>query len=433
MIKKLRARYEGHADTVIELSPGFNTLLGDNDHGKSSISRSIRWVAENQPRGDEMIPWSGKKEAIVTITTEQSEVTRRKGPSNEYRVDGDTFKAVSNLVPEEVEKALNIDSTNIQTQVDQFFLLTATPGAVAKRINEVAGIADSDAAIKRTNELISDTNGEIKKLKEERKRGQEYLDAYDSMISEAVDLYQAMSEIFAEIDRLGTRLQGMTVLQNTIAASRLRLEDFPDFPILDQKIGDIHGLEGEVEKQTEFHRNATALSVLLHSVDLRRFDFIDSVDLEAVRQAYRENYLLGQRLAGMIQMEEQISGIDLDRFDGVDEDEVDVTNIKKLKADVDSWAEALRLAERMSREIHEFDNPAWSVLDEIDLDRIKKLHDEVISDQKKAVLIGDIIVAEVKVQRYEDELKEIAEEADAAGLVCGECGQLLKGESIWDR
>ena len=148
MIEKIKVRYEGHAETEIEFSPGLSVLFGANDGGKSALNRAINWTANNSPRGDSMVPWLGKQEAYSTITKDGIEITRTKsGKRNGYSVGPDSYDVVGSSVPEEVSQALNLGEINIQRQVDQYYLLQATAGEVAK-----PGIGQGDQADQGTDQ-----------------------------------------------------------------------------------------------------------------------------------------------------------------------------------------------------------------------------------------------------------------------------------------
>ena len=48
--------FQSHLNTVIELHPGLNILVGESDQGKTAIIRALRWLFYNEPRGTGFYP-----------------------------------------------------------------------------------------------------------------------------------------------------------------------------------------------------------------------------------------------------------------------------------------------------------------------------------------------------------------------------------------
>ena len=86
MIKSIKIKgFQGHEDSVLNLSKGLNVILGDTDTGKSSILRAINWVVTNRPSGDGFVN-KLCKECSVEITTDKGTVTHSRIPINSYIV-----------------------------------------------------------------------------------------------------------------------------------------------------------------------------------------------------------------------------------------------------------------------------------------------------------------------------------------------------------
>lgn len=87
-IKTVRLQnFQSHKDTTIDLSTGFNILLGESRQGKTAIIRGIRWVLENKPSGKNMIQ-HGQTDCFVTITLENNTIITRyiTEKSNGYKI-----------------------------------------------------------------------------------------------------------------------------------------------------------------------------------------------------------------------------------------------------------------------------------------------------------------------------------------------------------
>ena len=175
MIKGVRIRnYQSHKRTVMEFVDGVNIIIGASDGGKTAIIRAIRWVLQNRPTGEGFRSrWGGN--TSVQLTTDTDTITRlRTDTENQYTLNETVFNAVKTDVPVEVQRALNMDSINLQMQLDGIFLLSSTPGEVAHHFNRVAGLDKIDTAqanvMKWLRELGKDVEvkeGLVKKAEEE--------------------------------------------------------------------------------------------------------------------------------------------------------------------------------------------------------------------------------------------------------------------------
>ena len=154
--------FQSHKDTKIELHKGVNTLIGSSDSGKSSIIRAIRLAVYGKPRGDAYRSWWGG-DTFVSLETDTGKVKRIKTKTeNSYTInDGEPFKALGNDIPPEVTAILNMDSINLQKQLDKPFLLDETPGAVASHFNRMADLEKIDEVTSKINSKIKANKASI--------------------------------------------------------------------------------------------------------------------------------------------------------------------------------------------------------------------------------------------------------------------------------
>jgi len=168
MIKSLFIEgFQSHKETGIDFDKGLNVIVGQSDQGKSSIVRALKWLALNRPQGDSFRNTDLESSNNVTVSVECDDnlITRLKGKgSNSYFIDGEEMKALRTDVPEEISDVLRIYSNNIQSQHpnDQYFLLSDSPGQVAKKFNEVSNMSIMDKAFTEINSQIRSVNQELK-------------------------------------------------------------------------------------------------------------------------------------------------------------------------------------------------------------------------------------------------------------------------------
>ena len=157
MIQKLSIEnFQSHKNTQLVFDPGVNVIVGASDSGKTAIIRALRWVTWNRPSGDSFrSSWGG--DTRVEVSLDNTSVIRKKGTGNEYEANDIRFQAFGADVPEEVRSILNLNEINLQSQFDQPFLLTSSPGEVANHFNKIAHLDKINTSIK----LVQRWSGEI--------------------------------------------------------------------------------------------------------------------------------------------------------------------------------------------------------------------------------------------------------------------------------
>jgi len=168
MIKQLNIKnFQSHKNTTLEFHPGVNTIVGPTDSGKSAIIRALRWLIWNRPTGEAFrSTWGG--ETQVRITTDQNQFLRIKDKGNVYALSNDPegvdwteYVAFGSDVPEDIQKALNIDETNLQLQLDSPFLLSSSPGEVSAYFNKIAHLDQIDKGVKYAQNKIRTITSQI--------------------------------------------------------------------------------------------------------------------------------------------------------------------------------------------------------------------------------------------------------------------------------
>ena len=431
MITKIKARYESHPDSEIELDGGLTVLLGTNDHGKSGFNRALTWVATNTPRGESMIPWTGLKQAWVEIEADGNTVKRQKGPGNTYTVNDVVLKAIGNSVPDEVLNALNIDSLNLQKQVDQYFILQQSPGDVAKQINAMAGIEESDMAIKRTNERIRETDKEIKALKSDINSYNTFLGTHQKPVAEAGAILEQMLQDEHFIGTTRDLLTKANVLSRDIRNSESNLSRFPDYGKAEGQIEEIQAMGQDVEQRAAFCHDAGVLCHALRDVDLERFDVLDQSSTEDMEELDSEIGKSLSRLAAMRDMAVSLNSVDLNRFDVLNpetQSEVyamsyiydSVEKLKKHRISMDYLRVAMR-----SIVINKFDILEQASTDELDL-----LTEQTSNLHSKREMLIELEAAEIEIDKLNDYLEICKEQLSTIEELCPTCGQIVRGSDV---
>lgn len=152
--------FQAHETRDITLGP-VTTLVGDNDVGKSSVVRALRWLCLNRPRGKGFVR-RGCKECKVTARLEGGKrVARlRTGERNAYLVNKKALEAVSGGVPDSVQALLGCGEENFQRQHDPLFWFGLNPGELSREINAIVDLTLIDG-------VLSFLAAEVRKAKAE--------------------------------------------------------------------------------------------------------------------------------------------------------------------------------------------------------------------------------------------------------------------------
>jgi exonuclease SbcC len=227
MITKLEINnYLSHKHSEFTFVNGVNVLVGLSDAGKSAVMNALRWVMRNEPSGDSFRSWWGGSTYVKIVIDDVYEITRlRNDQENGYilcNLKNETvkshFNAIKNGVPEEIATILNIDETNIQTQLSTHFLLSNTPGEVAKHFNKVAKLDKIDLANSNINSWINTINQDIKYKSEELTKNTDKLATFNYLekLETEVEVLENMQNQLLNQQNNAKKLEKLIIKLETI-------------------------------------------------------------------------------------------------------------------------------------------------------------------------------------------------------------------------
>ena len=221
MITKLYLRnFQAHEDSYLELHPGVNVITGENDKGKSSIVRFIRWMAMNRPLGDSIIR-DGQTEVEGTLCVmndgQEIPITRLRSKSkNIYKLDVPeeaTFEAFGSDPPEHIRSILQLDDLNYQDQFDPYFLVTQSPGQVATFIRYHTDLDVIDKTIMSSTSKLREVKNQIAQTTAEETKIQAVLDGLNKLqLDQFQKLFDQATEDNQLIDFLSGKMQELSSL-----------------------------------------------------------------------------------------------------------------------------------------------------------------------------------------------------------------------------
>jgi exonuclease SbcC len=175
--------YQSHKKTTLQLCNGVNSIIGSSNCGKTAILRALYWAIYNRPGGISYIShWNRDKNdkpiksTFVRVTNDNNVIERRKGKVkvndeskdfNGYIVNGKNLEAIGQDVPDEVSKLFNLDSVNIQKQMDAPFLLSESAGEVARFFNSTIRLDLIDRVLSKAESKKREANKEKIRLDNE--------------------------------------------------------------------------------------------------------------------------------------------------------------------------------------------------------------------------------------------------------------------------
>lgn len=211
--------FQSHKDSVLVFHEGVNTIIGESNSGKTAILRASRWVFENKPNGDTFRShWGG--DTCATLGADDFLIHRyRNKKENGYMVeqgnDTSTFTALRGEVPDTISHLLDTTSVNSQNQLSAPFMLSETPGEVARQLNKIVNLDSIDVALKsiesdrrkingyvsQTEQLIKDLDGQLKDYSDlpNREAEVEEIERWNASLSKTIKKYDVLENLTADV------------------------------------------------------------------------------------------------------------------------------------------------------------------------------------------------------------------------------------------
>lgn len=265
--KVIIENYQSHKKTEVKFVPGTNVIIGESDTGKSAIFRAINWVVSNRPLGDSFRSEWGGDTRVALYTSEGHVVERIRTPSrNEYIIDGQVLKAFGTDPPDEVIEILQIDAFNIQEQFETPFLLSNTPGEVARMLNKAASIDDIDKAISglksSLNRINSDIAGNERLLKGQEAEMEQYAN-----LPWIEDRLRALEELDKQKTALYTQNAGLGRILGRVTDIEAVLSKTEHIPALIERYGALEQKSSEYQEQNAQYQRLCRLAERVEEVE----------------------------------------------------------------------------------------------------------------------------------------------------------------------
>lgn len=260
--KVIIENFQSHKKTEVDFIAGTNVIIGESDTGKSAIFRAINWVVSNRPLGDSYRSEWGGDTRVILHTSEGHVIERlRTASKNEYIIDGQVLKAFGSEPPAEVGEILQIDSFNIQEQMESPFLLSSTPGEAARMLNKAASIDAIDKTISGLKKSLNQLNSEILHNEQRLKQYSAEMKQYENLpeIESRVERVEGLEE---EKESISKRIKDVRRLSERVKWVSKELEQSNHIPPLFDRVE-------ESEKQYSDYQTEETKSRRLHRIITR--------------------------------------------------------------------------------------------------------------------------------------------------------------------
>lgn len=240
--------FESHKNTKLDLHPGVNVIVGESDHGKSSIMRALNLLVNNRPSGNEFIR-DGEINAVVKVKIDNHIIKRKKGKENLYYLDGKKFKISSDrTVPEKIAKILNISDFNLQKQLDSHFLLSESSAEVARYFNKIVKLDVIDSSSKKIIQRITNDTRKFKEAKVERKELRKSVKEYDWLVG-AEDKLRKLELTERSISKTANQIREIDALITEIKLIKKEREKLLKFSKAKPIVNKLIALSNKIKKE----------------------------------------------------------------------------------------------------------------------------------------------------------------------------------------
>jgi len=268
MIKSLKiSNFQSHKNSELVFAPGVNVIVGASDSGKTAIIRALRWLIWNRPNGEAFrSTWGG--DTRVEIQVDDNIIVRGKTKDipNLYSVNTKVLQAFKTDVPEQVQKYLNVDETNLQQQLDAPFLISSSPGEVASYFNRIAHLDQIDTGLKSIQADIRKVTGEIQSDKDRVEELKENARAYAYLEWAEIELevLEKDQELLQKKMNAWTKLKDLT---KSIGEVEEEIEQASSLLPFEKKVDQILSLHKSRKEKEEEHTALHQICEALTGID----------------------------------------------------------------------------------------------------------------------------------------------------------------------
>ena len=229
MISLLKViNFQSHRRSIFKFHKGMNVVVGTSDSGKSVIIRALDWALNNdKPSSGDAFrsDWGGDTKVIATVDDRRL-IRKKTATKNLYKLDGTIFKAFGQSVPDEISQLVNLADINWQRQHDSPYLLSNTPGEVARVLNEIVHLEKIDTSLSAAVSNLRSLNQNLRMEKEEavelraKLKSFTYLDDMEKDVAALSKIEKKIVALDSDIIVLNTLVEGMEEKEEELSEAK---------------------------------------------------------------------------------------------------------------------------------------------------------------------------------------------------------------------
>lgn len=271
--------FQSHKESELEFDKGVNVIIGSSDSGKTAIIRALRWAMFNKPSGDEFRSYWGGDTMVHVLMNNKTIIRGKNEKENAYTINSTILKAFGQGVPDEIQKAFNINEVNVQGQLDSPFLIADSPGEVAQHFNKVANLELIDSSIKKVSSKLKNLETDLEVSKRQATAISTKLDSF-------IDLNQLEKDI-KELEVFEQEIQAnensSKVLNSTIKQIeelQYTLDEYDTLLSLEKQVTFVlNAIEKEKVKKTEVYAlNALIQKIRLNAKQIQTYNILTNLE-----------------------------------------------------------------------------------------------------------------------------------------------------------
>lgn len=259
MIKTLTLEnFQSHKKSELNFDKGLNIIVGQSDSGKTAIIRALRWLVWGRPLGNAFCStWA--EQTSVTVNVDNIDITRNEGKEKSYVISTikEPFRAFGTSVPEEVLNILNLSEINLQSQLDQPFLLSSSAGDVAQHFNKIARLDKIDTGLQNVQRWIKEIQKEIDFKTTQKETTKTELDKFSYLEKMEIDI-EVLEEMEKALDKKQKQVWELQRLIDKIEKIEIAIEKesklLPLEPLINSILTKIDTKQICIEKQSKLSR-----------------------------------------------------------------------------------------------------------------------------------------------------------------------------------
>ena len=278
---------KSYKDLSITLSPHLNVFQGKSDSGKSSFIKALLFLLKNKATKN-IRRKKSEGEFFVELVGDEATIKRaREGSKNKYTIEKNgkisEFSAMKGDIPDEIKDVLRITDSNIQEQIDTYFLIDESPGNVSKSLNKVSGLSEIDRSLKALTTEINSINASyrekslrVEEDKEKIKNNEWSIDANKNL--EVIEsLEDQIENLEIAIESAEYLVSGYNKIQNRIneLIPESVLEDYSEIENVIDAISDLD--------ETIIKSEKTLTNYVLLSDKVKNIEIIDLSEINTIQ------------------------------------------------------------------------------------------------------------------------------------------------------